>query len=256
MNLEVKVKVKDYAEDSGLRTTTVKLAKDYITTPIKSIDTSKFYAGTIFPKELFLLSEFYLSFNEETIKRFYSENEYKKRKNYSFNSHNKKISDNTTTLTIIQYKKSSLENAPAKYEAPSDTEIKSLVNAAYSFTDITAIPTIPRLARKTDVENFNILLDYIDSTIERISKYNRKKIMGYIPILPSVLLERLVDHYLDRGINAFFLDFDGTTFTSHLSDIDVIKRTLGERGYEKNTSKNRSVRWLGWGYGYRRRCDT
>jgi len=234
MSLEVKVKTKDIADDSGLRTTRVKLANNYVTTPIKSVDTSSFYADTKFPKQMTKLSEFFLSFNENTLKRFYNDDEYNKRKNYDFNSHKKKIYDDTTTITIVQYKKTRKDEAPADYEAPSEKEIKSLVNAAYSFTDITAIPSVPRLARRIDVDDIDILMDYIDSTLKRINVHNKKKVMGYLPMLPPAFLERLVNYYLNNGINALYLDFDGTTLTSNLSKVDTIKRTLADRGYEEN----------------------
>jgi len=234
MSLEVKVKTNDYADDSDLRSTKVKLADNYLATPIKSIDTSSFYADTKFPKELTGLSEFFLSFTENTIERFYNEEDYNKKKNYAYNSHKKKIYDHTTTVTLLQYKKTRKDEAPASYEGPSEDEIKSLVNAAYSFTDITAIPSVPRLARKTDIDNIDILMDYIDTTLERINVYNKKKVMGYVPMLPPAFIDQLVNYYIDNGINALYMDFDGTTLTSNLPKIDAVKRTLADRGYEEN----------------------
>ena len=84
------------------------------------------------------------------------------------------------------------------------------------------------------ISNFQDFLKYIKNSISVLKQINSKPIMGYVPPIPQLLVEKLIDLYIDEGINSFYFDLDGTLITSHLLQIDAIKRKLQERGYEEN----------------------
>jgi len=119
---------------------------------------------------------------------------------------------------------------------PTEMELDTLINIAYSFSDITPIPCIPKIARTITLDNFEDFLAYLQQSYDKIQLHNKKKILGYIPVLPPLFMNKLIDFYigLDTGINAFYLDLDGKMIHSNLTDIDALKRRLAKHGYEEN----------------------
>ena len=230
MNFEVKIGDLEVVEDSALRSMKVKLANEYIQTPVKTIVTKDFYKDMKFPSDLSKLSEHFIRFNDDTLKSYYYDRKTTYKKSKSYINHKKKVTRDTTALTIVEYK-----NKGETAKIPSEEEIKALINASYAFSDITAIPSIPRVSRKINSDNINVFLKYVEDCLKRIENYNKKKVMGYVPMVAPAFLEMIINFYLDKGINSFYLDFDGTTLSTNLSQIDVIKRTLGNRGYGENS---------------------
>lgn len=225
------IKVRDYktADDSDLRSMEVKLAEDYIKTPVKAVVTKDFFRDTNLTFELSKLSEHFLRFDEDSLNSYYYVNQITNKRNNDFSKHKAKVGKNTTTLTIVEFK-----NKGDTVRIPTDDEIKALITSSYALSDIAIIPSIPKFSRSINLDNFDIFLGYLNFCLERIGVHNKKKIMGYIPMVAPAFLEIIVDFYLDNGINALYLDFDGTTLNTNLTQIDVIKRTIANRGYEEN----------------------
>lgn len=119
---------------------------------------------------------------------------------------------------------------------PTAHEVDVLTNAAYSYSDITPIPSVPMMARPRSInrENFGEFLYYLSSCIESIEVRNKKCILGYIPSAAALYTQKIVDFYLDHGINAYYVDFNGTMVQSHLDSLNALKRQLAARGYEEN----------------------
>ena len=63
---------------------------------------------------------------------------------------------------------------------------------------------------------------------------NKKPILGYIPATGALFTKKIVDFYIDNGINAFYIDFDGTMISTHVSPLNALKVQLKKRGYEEN----------------------
>lgn len=230
MSMEIDVRNLEISEDSALRSMEVNLAKNYIQTPVKSISTKDFFRNTIFPLNLSKLSEHFIRFDEERLRNYYYEKKTTDKINHDFAKHKRRIGPDITTLTIVEYRPKENQG-----RIPTEDEIKALINACYSFSDITAIPSIPRYSRFIDIDNISTFLGYINDCLNRIEIVNKKKVMGYLPMMAPAFLEILVDFYLDKGINAFYIDFDGTTLSTNLSQIETIKRTLAERDHEENS---------------------
>jgi len=236
MNLEIKVRDLITSDDSNLRSFRVKLANYEIQTPIKSITTTSLLKGNIISGELSNLSEHFIRFDEYSLKLYYSDKKRTDEINRAYNRHKEKLDEKTTTITIVEYRNKEPRdiNGEVIAKIPNDEEIKMLINAAYSFSDITAIPSIPRVARKINLDNFPNFKNYLKKCYDRIQLTNKKKILGYIPMVAPLFIELLVEFYISLGINAFYVDFDGTTLNTNKSGIDALKRKLSEEGYEEN----------------------
>ncbi len=119
---------------------------------------------------------------------------------------------------------------------PSATEIASLVSVAYTFSDLVPIPSIPNVARKVTIETVDPFKAYLNDCYSAIEVRNRKPILGYLPMrIPPFLLEEVIEVYIDHGINAYYLDFDGSKVTSYLMALNSLKRVLAEYGYEERS---------------------
>jgi hypothetical protein len=230
MNPEISVRNIDVSDDSGLRNMEVNLAKNYIKTPTKSITTRDFFKDTEFPFDISMLSEHFIRFSKEHLRDYYYDKKVTDKINQNFAKHKRKVSVNTTTLTIVEYRTTGISA-----NIPTEEEIKALINAAYAFSDVVVIPSVPKFSRNIDIDTIEIFLKYVTNCLERIEIINKKKIMGYIPMIAPAFLEIVIDFYLDNGVNAYCVDFDGTTLSTNLSQIEAVKRTLAERGYEENS---------------------
>jgi len=237
MSLEVKISDVKTSDDSRLRSFKVKLSNCEIQTPVKAITTTDFFKDTVFPKDLSNLSEHFIRFDEKNLELYYIDKKSTDKKSRAYNKHKKKIDDNVTSITLVEYKNKEPknENKVPIPKIPDNQEIKRLINAAYSLSDITAIPSIPLVARNINFETLSSFLGYLQSCYDQIKISNKKKILGYIPMVAPAFIELIVDFYIrELGINAFYVDFDGTTLNTNKPGIDVIKRKISEEGYEEN----------------------
>ena len=272
MTTEIRISNVDFADDTELRSMYINIGKYIIKTPTKSIITKNFYKGTSFidkipieklpdlkntaPKiadsevgytkdtrvelsELFKkpensgkltnINEIFLKFDNESIDRMNKNLNCSQKKNGEVEK-SKQFLKGCPTLCFLEYK-----NKDELPLYPNNEEITALTNTAYSFSDMTPIPSIPKIARNITIDNFDDFQNYLSNCYDEIMVRNKKKIMGYIPTVPPFFVKDIVDFYLDRGINGYYIDFDGTMITSHLTMINALKRELKKRGYEEKS---------------------
>jgi len=224
------VRIIDYAcaDDTDLRSLTADIGPGKITTPVKTINPRDFYADTDFPRDLTNLHETYLKFDDESLHRMDEDKAYSMQKNKDI-SRNRKKAYHCPGLCFVEFK---TRGQGDRY--PTAHEIDVLTNAAYSYSDITPIPSVPKMARSINRENFEEFLQYLSSCIESIEVRNKKCILGYIPSATALYTQKIIDFYLDHGINAYYIDFDGTMVQSHLDSLNALKRRLAARGYEES----------------------
>jgi hypothetical protein len=230
MNTELNIRKFVSANDTELRSLEFDINSSKIITPVKSLNAGDFYKETVFPKDLTSIGEVFFKFDDISLKLMAEDKNYNKKKNEKARKNRSKLY-NCSQMCITQFNN---KNDPDRY--PTESEVDTLINTAYSFSDITPIPSIPKVARNINLDNFNEFLGYLQQCYEKIMIHNKKKILGYIPVLAPLFMNKLIDFYigLDTGINAFYIDFDGTMITSHLPSIDAIKRRLAFQGYEEN----------------------
>jgi hypothetical protein len=233
MNTEINISQRSAADDTELRSLEFKINSKRITTPIKAIETKGFYANTSFPTSLTSLNEIYFKFDAASLKRCNEEKAYSRGKNQEVRE-SKSKSKGSPTICLISYRYSNRYTEGLE-RYPTDDEIYLLTNAAYAFSDVTPIPSVPKMTGDNlNIDNFHNFLQYIDTCYEKIQIRNKKKILGYIPTAATYFVRKIVNHYLDKGINAFYIDFNGTMISSHSEMINLLKRELAIRGYEEN----------------------
>lgn len=228
MTKETEIHLRSIADDTDLRSLQVRIGNKDLKTPTKAIATNSFYKDTSFPKELCDLQELFLKFDEESLIKKDQDLKFSSKKNKQLKREKDKAND-CPHFCLLEFK-----NKGENWRYPTEKEVDILTNFAYSHSDITPIPSVPKVARNLNLENLDAFTDYLDLCYDSIEIRNKKNIMGYIPALAPLFGRELINYYLDKGINAYYIDFDGTMITSHLDLLNGMKRELTKRGYEEN----------------------
>lgn len=225
MTRETKIRTKSIADDTNLRCLEVSIGKSKLLTPSKSLG-ADFVSNTKLPNNLSSqFNEISKSFKPDTIEKIRQNPEASRKKNNEF----KKMYNNGANLPTISF----IDYKTTEPVFPTDDEINLLTNFAYTYSDITPIPAVPKCATNLSFETIDSFLDYLRRSIESIEVWNNKPIMGYLPFVGSLFLEEIIELYIDNGINAFYLDFNRKGF-SDLTAITSIKKKLGQLGYAEN----------------------
>lgn len=229
MTTEIHVSNVKIADDSDLRSMNVRLGSHTITTPVKSIITKDFYKDTKFPRKLTALNEIFFRFNEKSLFLFYTNSQYSQKINKKAQKTKNFVDCDSLCFTEFR-------NIGDLAKYPNENEINALLNITCSFSDIVLIPSIPKIARSITMDNFNDFMAYLSKCYEKIQIKNKgRRILGYVPTVSNYFVDDLIDFYIDRGINGYYIDFDGTMVTSHLTMIEGIKTKLAQRGYYENS---------------------
>ncbi|MCQ1534508.1 hypothetical protein FTO70_02105 [Methanosarcina sp. KYL-1] len=228
MTKETKIHLCSIADDTDLRSLHVKIGNKDLKTPTKAIATNSFYKDTSFPKELCDLQELFLKFDGESLIKKDQDAKFSSDKNNQLKREKEKV-NGCPYFCLLEFK-----NKGENWRYPTEKEIDILTNFAYSHSDITPIPSVPKVARNLNFENFDDFTKYLDFCYDSIEIRNKKNIMGYIPAKAPLFGRELINYYLDKGINAYYVDFDGTMITTHLDMLNAMKRELAKRGYEEN----------------------
>ncbi|MEN6610739.1 MAG: hypothetical protein ABFC24_07845 [Methanoregulaceae archaeon] len=228
MSTEIRISDYSVSDDTDLRTLGFSIGNKKVTTPTRALNTNTFFRETKIPPALASLNELYFTLNETSLKEINELPAASKAKNKA--AHKSIVqSDNKPTFCLLQFKNT--ETIP-RY--PTTDEIEILSNTAYSFSDITPIPSIPKVARALESENLDAFLAYLKACYDAIMVRNKKPIMGYIPVTVPLFTRKIIDFYLDNGINAFYIDFDGTLISTHATALNALKVQIKKRGYEEN----------------------
>ena len=228
MTTEIRISDYSVSEDTDLRTLGFSIGNKKVITPTRALNTNTFFRETKIHTALASLNELYFTLDEDSLKNINEKPAASKAKNKAAHKSNVQ-SDYKPTLCLLQFK-----NKDISPRYPTTDEIDILINTAYSFSDITPIPSIPKIARALDVENFDEFIAYLNACYTAITVRNKKPIIGYIPATVSLFTKKIIDFYVDHGINAYYIDFDGTLITTHATALNALKVQLKKRGYEEN----------------------
>ncbi|MFA5268384.1 MAG: hypothetical protein WC379_10470 [Methanoregula sp.] len=228
MSTEIRIDGYSVSDDTDLRTLQFSIGNKKVTTPTRALNTNTFFKDTKMPSELVSLNELYFSLTETTLKNLNEDTATSAAKNKAANKSHVQ-SDFKPTLCLLQFKN---EDVAPRY--PTEDEIEILANTAYSFSDITPIPSVPKIARSLTSENLDAFLAYLESCYTAIMVRNKKPIIGYVPATVPLFTRKIINFYLDHGINAFYLDFDGTMISTHATALNALKVEIKKRGYEEN----------------------
>jgi hypothetical protein len=131
---------------------------------------------------------------------------------------------------------------------PKDIERNFILHIGHTFSDMPCLPITPNIAKAINIEkrSFDDYLDFINESIEWLSTYRKKPIMGIITDFGYARLSRLIKLYVDEGINAFCVDFNGRKPISHKAVLAQCYRILGDRAensffYAINVNQGRFI---------------
>lgn len=230
MTAETRIKTRDIADDTGLRSLEIAVGRSKIVTPSKSLGSDIVSSKQVFSRSGSQFNEIFSSFKPETITAFLSDS----KKNAQKNRDLKRCVDNgngSPSVSFLDYN-GKLDGKPL---VPTQSEIETLTNIAYTFSDITPIPAIPKVAAALTLDTADMFFKYVQNCIDSIEVWNHKPIMGYLPIgVIQPVLVKLLDLYLDHGINAYYLDYNLANLAGSSTNITALKRELAKRGYSEN----------------------
>ena len=226
MSSEISVKNLEIADDTELRKQEVKIGGIWIPTPMRVINPEKLYSKMNFPKYK-TTTEIYKKVTPQKLSSFFDTQSKSTKLSSSITNLSVRAGEDNPCFVIFEYD---------TINFPSKEESDSLCRLSHSLSDIAPIPSVPKCVRgdKITNDNFDKFLSYLKNCISTLKEINKKQIFGYIPPIAPVFIGRLIDFYLDNGINAYYFDLDGTVVTSHIIHIDTIKRKLKERDYFEN----------------------
>ncbi len=227
MTTETKIRTKDVADDTSLRSLEITRGKSKIITPSKSLGPDLISSRVVFPNTGKQFNEIYKRFSPENIEKIRCDESFSRSKNIELRKKREIIPDSPATVFIDYFVND------AEHPIPTDTEIDVLTNFAYTYSDITPIPALPKFVPKLNKDNFDYFLTYLKKSIETIEEWNHKPIMGYIPFVGTLFVDEIVDLYAGYGINAFYLDFNRKGF-GDLTVITAIKRKMKKLDLEEN----------------------
>lgn len=113
---------------------------------------------------------------------------------------------------------------------PTEKERNFMLHTEHTFSDIPCLPVTPFIANSIidGSRSFDDYLLFIKDSIEWLTKFRKKPIMGIVVNFGYSKLEELIKLYVDQGINAFCIDFDCHTPVSHRSAIAQCFRILDD----------------------------
>ncbi|MFA6333346.1 MAG: hypothetical protein WCX22_10360 [Methanoregula sp.] len=228
MSTEIRIDHYSVSDDTDLRTLEFSLGHQKVKTPTRALNTTTFFKDTQIPPTLSCLNEIYHRFDAESLKKIDEVSSVSKKKNKEAEK-SKVQSGNKPTLCILEFKN---KDVGSRYPTPHEIEI--LINTAYSHSDITPIPSVPKIARELSVENLGSFLDYLNTCYDKIMVRNKKPILGYIPATAPQITRRIIDFYIGHGINAYYFDFDAEVISTHKTELTALNNQLAKLGYEEN----------------------
>ncbi len=227
MSTEIRIDDYSVSDDTDLRTLGFSIGNKKVTTPTRALNTNTFFKETKIASALASLNELYFTMSETTLKKINEQTATSTAKNKAANKSHVQ-SDFKPTLCLLQFKN---EEIGPRY--PTEDEIEILANTAYSFSDITPIPSVPKIARTLTSENLDEFLAYLEACYTAIMVRNKKPIIGYVPATVPLFTRKIINFYIDHGINAFYIDFDGTMISTHATALNALKVEIKKRGYEE-----------------------
>lgn len=203
MGEETKIKTLGEDEKTLLRIQRICANGKTVITPTKGIDLVKLTSATKkhFPTRQ--INEIYREITPDKIKAANSSSlELDEFAQKIATELNKAEKDKELSLLFVKY-------AGEKY--PTEKEIEFLTDVSHEYSDITPIPSLNAYPKELNETKLDEFMEYIKDSIETIKQLNKTPIMGVLPIgLPrDYFSEKLIPFYLEKGINSFYLDFEG-----------------------------------------------
>lgn len=214
--------IETISDDNGkslFRSQRIKLSGKQAVTPFRAIDPSKLRTDVSLNNSAFGFNEIYKSIDSERLSILQKNTTEHDR--FARDMVNLSKRGQSTDLNICLMKFDSKKTNPF----PTAKEIELLTDVAHSYSDITPIPI---LDAKIDSSNFQNFMNYVKTCYLTIEELNQKPIMGALPNLPREIYPKLLDYYIEKGINSFYFDFNGQT-PDHLKLRPVLRHLKNKK---------------------------
>lgn len=243
--LQVKPLAFDKNDETLYGSKEITLGSKKIFTPIVSVDTRQITRNDQLANATKGLNEIYrrLETKNYPLKGII----FNRKRQDDFNSkiqteYNRTNSSKEMTLCILEY-------AGVKY--PLGRELEFILDTAYFFSDVVPLPTFPKItANIDDKSKFDQYQIFLEAVIHFLkSNKHDKPVMGVVPRLAYAFVADLMEFYIDKGINAFYVDFEARNPTTFKQNLLPIFRTLAQHDmtdgsfiYAHNIDAGRIVR--------------
>lgn len=243
--LQVKPLAFDKNDETLYGSKEITLDDKRIFTPIVSLDTRQITHNEQLANAAKGLNEIYrrLDTKNKPLKRIIFNRNRQDAFNYKIQTeHNRTDSSKEVTLCILEY---------AGYTYPLGRELEFILDTAYSFSDIVPLPPLPRITATIDDESkFDQYQIFLEEVIHFLrSNKHKKPVMGVIPRLAYAFVADLMEFYIDKDINAFYVDFEARNPTTFKQNLLPVFRTLAQHDmteksfiYAHNIDAGRIVR--------------
>lgn len=214
----VDVKNLVFADDSFYKTQRVVIGGKSVFTPIKAIDLNKSRPDVGLNKLVRGINEVYTMFNPERVKNILTTDLEQRVNNDVEQKYRKFGTSEEMNLCFAEFECDKF---------PTKEELEYLTNFSYVHSDITPLPLLPKIARNITSDNIGQYTKFIKGAVGTIEELNNRPIMGIIPMpVPSAYMSMVVETYLDSGITAFCLDFQGSTVNSSKTKIRALVKAM------------------------------
>jgi len=90
---------------------------------------------------------------------------------------------------------------------PDEKELEFILDTSYCNSDLVPLPIIHRITKNISSDSeFQKYIDFLSRSVEFITSFNRKPVIGIIPRLAYLYMTELVDFYASNDIRIFSVD--------------------------------------------------
>ncbi len=222
MSLDAALDVRFRAQDETLfhRSLNLRLSSQTtVRTPTRAIDARLARRGSALVREP-IFYEYYIRPSGRKLDRIIEEKEEELARSYELNSIQRAAGDNPLLLLQDFYEET----------YPTRSQLQFLIRTAHAYSDILVLPLVSRVTDRIDAgAGFESYLNYLDEVLSIIETYNKKPVMGVIPLkTPFVRIEELVSLYVKRGVRALCLDYASSKPDTPRQSVEQVVYSLSE----------------------------
>jgi len=214
----LRVKVRERNDDTMFTRKTVRVGGRSIDTPIKALSIGKTTRNDSIATEARGFNEIYFETTPEKLRE--AQRNFKTNLKSNIKNALNKTQTGEFNVVFCRYKSTN------KFDRKN---LEYLADFLYSTSDFVAVPLMPDLLSAIKDDNvgtrskyFDAYLTNVEAFITAVRQINGKPVMGVIPTLPRVFINKVIDLYMELGIRAFCFNFNGRTVTAENQLTDMV----------------------------------
>lgn len=214
-----RVKVKSVDDDTLYTHKSVKVGSKKIETPTKALQVSNTTREDTVSDDARGINEIYFEVTPESLRKGRKQHKpyFKKHIGRAL----KKANDGEINILFPQFRST---------EEFSQENLLYLADTVYSTSDFVTVPLMSDFLKAIRTQDntgigsryFRRYVSNVETFIETVQQLNGKPIMGTIPALPWDFTNILVNFYINKGVEAYCLDFNGRQITAETQLSDMV----------------------------------